>query len=252
MKILLVLISLGCLLNGATLLQDTVSALVDETASLIIEVKVLKDKIKTLESNNLDGKNSLIVETIFTKTTKRVVNKDDHLKNDTFNNLKTIDKESNITTEHLTSPIKNGVVEVSNINTNNSKRLEFGDVMIFVWHANIRKTPSKESSIMGIYDIGSLHSVEITYVNDNWFKLSNGYYLSKKVAQTIDKNLYTEVITIDNKNNLRNFPVAKKEYLKSVLQKNTILFVYPKKVADIWYVTQEHEFIYDKLVKNNE
>lgn len=215
MKNLLVLASLGCLLNGATLLQDTVSALVDETASLKKEVKILKDKIKILKSNNLGALNV----------------------------------ESNITAEHFTLAIKDSVLEVNQANTYDSKKLEFDDVMIFVWHANVRRTPSKESLIMGVYDIGSLHNVDTAYINDNWFKLSNGYYLSKKVAQTIDKDLYKEVITLDTKNNLRIFPVAKKEYLKSVLQRNTVLLVYPKKVADIWYVTQNHEFIYDGLVK---
>ena len=218
MKNLLVLISLGCLLNGATLLQDTVSALVDETASLRIEVKTLKDKIKILNSDNLE----------------------------------TLNVDSNITAEQLTLVIKDSVVKVNKTNTYNIKKLEFADVMIFVWHANVRKAPVKESLIMGVYDIGSLHSVDTAYTNDNWFKLSNGYYLSKKVAQPIDKDLFNEVITLDTKNNLRRFPVAKKEYLKSVLQRNTVLLVYPKKVADIWYVTQDHEFIYDKLVKNHE
>ena len=190
MKNILVLIGLGCLLNGTTLLQDTVSSLVDETKLLRIEVQVLKDKIKILNSNKLE--------------------------------------------------------------TLNVEKLEFGNVMIFVWHANVRKEPIKESLIMGVYDIGSLHSVDTAYINNNWFKLSNGYYLSKKVAQIINKDSYKEVITLDSKNNLRRFPVAKKEYLKSVLQRNTLLLVYPKKVADIWYVTQDHEFIYDKLVKNHE
>ena len=200
MKNLLVLIGLGCLLNGSTILQDTVSALVDETVSLRIEVQVLKDKIKILNSDNLETLN----------------------------------------------------VEVNNTNAYDSKKLEFGDVMIFVWHANVRQAPIKESLIMGVYDIGSIHSIDSTYINDKWFKLSNGYYLSKKVAQIIDKDLYKEVITVEHKNNLRILPNAKQEFLKTALQKDTILYVYPKKVADVWYVTQDHEFIYDKLVKNHE
>jgi hypothetical protein len=228
MKNLIVLICLGCLLNGATLLQDTVNALIDETVSLRTEVKVLKDKIKTLESSNLDGKDSLNDETVFTKN---------------------LNIKSTITMEHLTPLIKNNIAEVNSTNIGDSKKLEFGDVMIFAWHANIRKGPSKQSSIMDVYDIGSLHSVDITYMNNNWFKLSNGYYLSKRLAQTIDKNSYNKVITLDRKNNLRIFPIAKKEFFKTSLQRNTILYVYPKKVADVWYVTQEHAFIYAGLVK---
>jgi len=123
------------------------------------------------------------------------------------------------------------------------------NIMIFTWYANVREYPSKESKIIGVYNIGAIYSIDMGYKNKYWYKLDNGYYVSKNVAKLINKDNLLKAYTISESSNIRISPIDRDKSLKFKVPQNTLIYVYPLKVANVWYVTKDQEFIYDKAVR---
>ena len=120
---------------------------------------------------------------------------------------------------------------------------EYG--VIKTWYANVREKPSLNSKIVVYHKIGTI--VKFNYFNDKWVKLSNKYFISRKVIKPIENSNIT--IKTVNKATVRDIPYFKGKVV-SQIDKNTNL----KAIVLLdngWYLLNNGNFIYSSNVVEN-
>ena len=159
--------------------------------------------------------------------------------------------ESKKSNSHITKVIK--PIKKLTLNMMQKKRVintQKGDfVVTYVWKANIRHSAKMESRIIRHIDIATILDIDSNFNNKWWYKLTDGGYISKNVTRTLNNTQLKEMIVKVPQANIRTYPTLKESTVKEIVYKNDTILIYPKLIADGWFLTNDLDFIYPLSIR---